>query len=694
MSVFESREAVVLVNYGSHALIARNLAPEMVVAAGAGVFVVDNYSSEEERAAIRDLCAEREWHLIAVPTNLGFGAAVNLGVRAAAEAGYDVFVLLNPDATLTESVLCELGLSARREPMALFAPLVDDSSGGKYFHGSMVNLETGQIRGGWMDDTTGGGSWRNWLSGACLAFHWDAFNAIGGMSESYFLYWEDVDFSTRAVEVGVKLVLRTDLRATHDEGGTQTRRNSRAKSNLYYYYNTRNRLLFAKEHLSRAGQRRWLRSTPRQSYQIWLRGGRRQLVEQPMSVIASVCGSFSGAVSLLSRSSRAAPTNATRDTSAHGVTVLLAHPSPDLYGSDRVFLESVSALVSAGFRVVTTIPDQGPLALAIRERGGEVVVCPTPVLRKSVLSPMGTIKIVGETVKSVGQAGKLIKSVKPDLVIVNTVTIPVWMLLGRLARVVVVCHVHEAEHSNSQLIQKGLYASLLLTDHLIVNSGYTLDVLSETWPSLRDRATLIYNGIVGPGSPSMPRSEIGIVRLLFVGRISPRKGPQVAIEALAQLVTEGVSAELSLLGAVYPGYEWFEAELREQVSSRGLNRHVTFLGFDSAIWTHMSNADIVLVPATGEESFGNTAVESVLAMRPAVVSSISGLREAGAGYGVVRFVEPSDSSEIVKAVKNLISEWPMIGSQVVGDRELALSRHAPEVYRGALIRFVQRIGFE
>ena len=41
--------------------------------------------------------------------------------------------------------------------------------------------------------------------------------------------------------------------------------------------------------------------------------------------------------------------------------VLLAHPSAELYGSDRVFLESVSALVLAGKSVVVSLPVTGPL---------------------------------------------------------------------------------------------------------------------------------------------------------------------------------------------------------------------------------------------------------------------------------------------------------------------------------------------
>ena len=60
---------------------------------------------------------------------------------------------------------------------------------------------------------------------------------------------------------------------------------------------------------------------------------------------------------------------------------------------------------------------------------------------------------------------------------------------------------------------------------------------------------------------------------------------------------------------------------------------MTFSGFTDDVWAHLAAADLVLVPSQGDEPFGNTAVEAMLAARPVVVSSSSGLDEAVAGYG-------------------------------------------------------------
>ena len=219
----------------------------------------------------------------------------------------------------------------------------------------------------------------------------------------------------------------------------------------------------------------------------------------------------------------------------------------------------------------------------------------------------------------------------------------------------------------------------------MVNSRFALDVLADTWPMLRGRADIVANGVPGPEASTAPRAELDEVRLLFIGRLSPRKGPQVALRAVEQLVRSGRRVHLDLLGAVFPGYEWFEAELRDFVRTSGLGEHVTFLGFDPDVWGHVAASDIVLVPSVVDEPFGNTAVEAMLAQRPLIVSATSGLLEAAADYETARRVTPDDPRAIAAAVVDLTEHWDAVVARVAADRDLALARHAPEVYRRTLV---------
>lgn len=289
----EARTSVVVVNYGSHSMIAESLDAESLATAGLTTVIVDNFSSAAERNAVQKLCSVRGW-LFEPSENKGFGAGMNRGVARAISAGCEAIVALNPDANADAATLAALGRHVTASDRELVSPAMVDSVGGVHFRGAQVSMATGQIRSGWAtedDDPT----WRNWLSGACLAYSARVHRELGGFDETYFLYWEDVDLSRRAAESGMSLTLRKDLVVIHDEGGTHGAQLTRAKSPLYYYYNTRNRLRFAIRHCSsRRELAAWIASTPRQSLRIWLRGGRRQLLTQPRGALMTLRGTLAG----------------------------------------------------------------------------------------------------------------------------------------------------------------------------------------------------------------------------------------------------------------------------------------------------------------------------------------------------------------------------------------------------------------
>jgi glycosyltransferase involved in cell wall biosynthesis len=228
-----------------------------------------------------------------------------------------------------------------------------------------------------------------------------------------------------------------------------------------------------------------------------------------------------------------------------------------------------------------------------------------------------------------------------------------------------------------------------LADRVVANSRFTLEVLAEVAPRLRRRSTVVPNAVRGPADPEPARAELtGPLRLLYVGRLSPRKGPQVAVATLQELRSRGVDARLTLVGSVFEGYEWFADELRSTVADAGLGDRVEFAGFTADVWPHLAAADVALVPSIGDESFGNTAVEAVLAARPLVVSAHSGLREAAAGYAAAQAVDAGRPEEWADAVQRLTADWPATRTAALADAAEARRRHAPERYRDELVAAV------
>lgn len=380
------------------------------------------------------------------------------------------------------------------------------------------------------------------------------------------------------------------------------------------------------------------------------------------------------------------------DRGGRAAAVLVAHPGAELYGSDRVMLETVLGLRAVGRRVVVTVPVDGPLLADLSAAGAEVVRVRTAVVRKSALRPSGFVRFATDALVGAVQGWSLLRRVRPDVVYVSTVTVPLWALLGRLARRPVLWHVHEAEGSQPVLVQRLLVAPLALATRVVANSRYSVDVLARSAPRAAARATVVHNGVPGPADPAPARAGLeGPLRLLYIGRLSQRKGVDVALEALGELRGSGEDVVLDLLGAVYPGYEWFEQQLRDRAAELGVADAVRFLGFHPSIWPFLEEADAVVVPSVVDEPFGNTAVEAVLAARPLVVSATSGLLEAAAGYASAQQVPPGDVRALADAVRTVGKEWEQRRQDAVADAAVARERHSPEQYRRRLVEAVDAV---
>ncbi len=284
--------AAITVNYGSHQLLEANLAQLTADCPDVLVVVVDNFTSADELSAITALSDRHGWRLLASPTNVGFGVGMNLGATAALEAGAEQLLLLNPDARIDAESLRRLREVVAADPMIMAAPVVETVDGRIWADGTDLYLDRGRMRA--TRKRAEGARAEMWLSGACLVVSRVLWERIDGFDERYFLYWEDVDLSWRAREAGATLQVVRDATSVHDEGGTQQESGSRAKSATYYYYNIRNRLLFAALHLSPADRRRWMLTAGPEAYDILLRGGRRQLIGAWAPWRAAITGTVDG----------------------------------------------------------------------------------------------------------------------------------------------------------------------------------------------------------------------------------------------------------------------------------------------------------------------------------------------------------------------------------------------------------------
>lgn len=361
-------------------------------------------------------------------------------------------------------------------------------------------------------------------------------------------------------------------------------------------------------------------------------------------------------------------------------TVLVANPGADVYGSDLQLLESISAMTERGWRVIVAIPERGQLVQLLTERGAEIREVDFPVLRRASASPAGIVRLGLRSTQAIVAIRRVITGIDPCVVYVNTVTLPWWLAAARAARVPSICHNHEAEVNDGRVIRTALISPLALASVVVLNGRPALEAMCDVMPRLRRKAKVIYNGVPGPGEVPSPPKAVGPLRLVIVGRLAPRKGPDVALEALAQLRSQGRDVHLDVCGTAFRGYEWFVEQLERRAAEPDLRGAVTFCGYVSPPWPALERAHIVIAPSL-EEPFGNAVVEAQLAGRPVVASARQGHLETVADGRTGLLVPAADPSALAAAVARLADDPSLALRLAAAGRKEALSRFSVSRYR-------------
>jgi glycosyltransferase involved in cell wall biosynthesis len=214
--------------------------------------------------------------------------------------------------------------------------------------------------------------------------------------------------------------------------------------------------------------------------------------------------------------------------------------------------------------------------------------------------------------------------------------------------------VREAELLIARPIQRALVAPLALAKVVIANSESTSRWLTSNLPVLRKRIRVVYNGFDLPPATALPH-RTDRLRLTLVGRLSPRKGSDVAVDAVALLTREGYDVELDVVGDVFRGYEWYADELHTSAQRQSIDDRVHMRGFEVDAASAYARADIVVVPSR-VEPFGNVAVEAMGARRPLVATRVGGLSEIVDDGVTGLLVEPDSPRELADAVRRLADD--------------------------------------
>jgi glycosyltransferase involved in cell wall biosynthesis len=177
-------------------------------------------------------------------------------------------------------------------------------------------------------------------------------------------------------------------------------------------------------------------------------------------------------------------------------------------------------------------------------------------------------------------------------------------------------------------------------------------------------------------------------RLVLVGRLSPRKGQDVALEAVRLLTEDGLYPSITFVGSVFDGYEWYASELTAAVRRYGLERQCSFVGFAEDVRPFLEEADIALVPSR-TEPFGTVALEAMAAGRPVIASDVQGLSEIVQHRETGILVPPGDAVALSSAIHSLAMNSEMCSRLACQGLRRVRKDFSLEAYRESIVRLVE-----
>ncbi len=299
------------------------------------------------------------------------------------------------------------------------------------------------------------------------------------------------------------------------------------------------------------------------------------------------------------------------------------------------------------------------------------------------LHPLHTPLALGELALSATQVGQLATRIGADVVHANSI---------RVRRTGLVTHIRDCLPNSmatriirrrvaaqaSEVVAISEYAAERFRGGLGAATGVSLQVIDD--PIDLERFAPRADLVAPAGGP-----------LLIVGQITPWKGHDTAIRALAGIHDAHPDLRLQIVGAVkfagpatrFDNQAYLDS-LRALIDELGLGAAVEFVGERSDIPEIMASATAVLVPSV-EEPFGRTVAEAMAVGTPVVATTIGGPAEVVEDGVTGLLADPHDPAAWSRAIARIVADPASAREMAARAGEVARRRFAPQRHAAAMM---------
>jgi phosphatidylinositol alpha-mannosyltransferase len=286
-----------------------------------------------------------------------------------------------------------------------------------------------------------------------------------------------------------------------------------------------------------------------------------------------------------------------------------------------------------------------PSSRAVRDPGVQVIGSPIAISYNGARAP------IDPRPWHAGRVRSALRAFAADVVHVHEPFAPstsMWAVLASDAPVVATFH---AAADRSWLFDASAPLLRRIAKRIDVRIAVSQRAAGFARTRIPGEYRIIPNGIDVTVFASAPPANLGAGRkLLFVGRLQPRKGFRVAVRAFGELAPSYDDLRLIVVGAG-------DARATEELPP-AVRHRVRLLGAvsNTELAPIHRSCDVFVAPSLGGESFGVVLLEAMAAHLPVVASRIPGYDEVIDDGKTGILVPPGDPEAVAAAVGRLLDD--------------------------------------
>lgn len=340
-------------------------------------------------------------------------------------------------------------------------------------------------------------------------------------------------------------------------------------------------------------------------------------------------------------------------------------------GSHFCLLEICRSLDRSRYQPVVWFFENNALMDEFRATGAEIVIEPPPtrfLFRRSGFKPLALMQGLAQSacnafqtlVSNVWRWRRILRQRRIDIVHINNSCDTDNDLMLAARGLGIPCIAHQRGYPvHLQSMAKGVAARL---DGIVAISSSVRDaLLQQGLPG--DKIVLIHDGI----DPERIRShrdarglreEHGIAAdaplIGMVGNVKEWKGQEVLVHAMRSVVAAHPEAHCFIIGAI--AEQAYLARLQSWIAEAGLQRNITFLGYQRNPPRLMAQMDVIVHASIEAEPFGIVILEAMSLAKPVIASRLGGPMDI-VEDGVTGFLTPArDSEALAVRIRELLAD--------------------------------------